>query len=399
MAAVERRRRALRVLLGCVICQMGLGLSYLSPVLLKDIVAEFGWSRMAFSLGASPVLIAIALASPVIGLLTDRFGARVVLTGSTLLLGLSLSLFSAMQSYLQFYAISLLFGLAITGLGDIPVGSVASRWFVRRRGIALAVVYIGSNLGGALSATIGDWIRSVESWQMAFLYMALGSVVVLIPFAGWVVRDPDQLDPLDVGTEAPRAPERGLGLGEAMRTRSFWILAVLLFAFYFYYLGINGHLVAFLTDRGLSDAEAARYFSAAILMGVPGKLLIGLLADRVRPRGALILNFAILTLGSFLILGFGAAPVLPLFIVAHGFTVAAENVLLPLIVSYCFGLRSMARIYGVLMIALLPGGVLGPAFAGYVFDTRGSYELAFAVFALLNLLALASLVFLRREID
>ena len=81
-----------------------------------------------------------------------------------------------------------------------------------------------------------------------------------------------------------------------------------------------------------------------------------------------------------MLLGVGRAPgLLPAFLVVHGFTVAAENVMLPLVVVECFGVAHLARIYGAIMLALLPGGVAGSVFAGWVFDTVGSYWTAFAV--------------------
>ena len=386
------------VLFGCLVCQMGLGLAYLFPVVLKDIVSEFGWSRTAFAGSSAPLLLAMGLASPAIGALTDRFGARWVLSGAILLLGGCLWLLSGMQSLLHFYLVVAMIGLALAGLGDIPVGAVASRWYSKNRGLALAIVYIGSNIGGVLAANAVVMIKAAHSWQTSFQVVGSVAVLLLLPFALFVVRNP----PAGAATLETAEPEvadaaQSLSPQEAVRTRTFWILAVLLFVFYFYYLGVNQHLVAFLSDRGYSDAEAARRFSAAILLGVVGKLAIGLLADRIHMKRALVLNFALLTAGSFLLLAIGLPGFLPAFLVLYGFTVAAENVLLPLIIAHCFGVRYMASIYGRLMLALPAGGILGPVFAGYAFDRLGSYELAFATFAVLNVLALGLLVFLRRE--
>ena len=390
-------RTGVFVLVGCLVCQMGLGLAYLFPVVLKDIVAEFGWSRAAFSGSNAPLLLVMGLASPMIGALTDRFGARWVLSGATLLVGACLWLLSGMQSLVHFYLVTALIGLALTGLGDIPVGAVASRWFTNNRGLALAIVYIGSNIGGALAVTAGAEIKAAHSWQTSFQVVGSVAVVLLLPFALFVVRDPPSNGALRESSEPETSEGPSLTPQEALRTRSFWILAVLLFSFYFYYLGVNTHLVAFLSDRGYSDAEAARRFSAAILLGIGGKLVIGLLADRIPKRRALILNFGLMTVGSFLLLAIGLPGLLPVFLVLHGFTVATENVLLPLIVVHCFGVRYMASIYGSLMLALPVGGILGPVFAGFVFDRLGSYGVAFTSFAVLNLLVLGLLVFIRRE--
>ena len=118
-----RSSRAVWVLLGCLVCQMGLGFSYVFTTFLKPIVADLGWTRTAFSAAGGPLLLSMALAAPLIGNLTDRFGPRRVLALSTLLLAAALASFGAMQSLTHFYATSLLFGLALTGLGDIPVGA------------------------------------------------------------------------------------------------------------------------------------------------------------------------------------------------------------------------------------------------------------------------------------
>jgi len=91
----------------------------------------------------------------------------------------------------------------------------------------------------------------------------------------------------------------------------------------------------------------------------------------------------------------GAVPALrPVFLTMHGLTVAAENVLLPLAVAACFGPRHMPAIYGALMLALLPGGVLGPLAAAWSFDALGTYRPAFAAFAAGNVVALVGLAVL-----
>jgi len=403
---VEPRRgrgRAVWVLVGCVVCQMGLGFSYVFTTFLKPIVAELGWTRTAFSGAGGPLLLSMALAAPLIGNLADRFGPRRVLALSTLLLAAALASFAAMQSLTHFYATSLLLGLALTGLGDIPVGAVASRWFAKSRGLVLGVVYVGSNIGGSLVPIAATAVAARASWRAALCVLAAAALALILPFALFVVREP-RVD--EQPSEEGRAPGRALlaeaeapslDLAAALRTRTFWILAVVLFAFYFYYLGVINHLIAFLSDSGFSDPAAARRFGGAVAVGIVGKLAIGALADRIPKKTALLANFALVLLASVLLLFVGRPGVLLAFLVVHGFAVAAENVLLPLIVVEAFGVAHMAQIYGALMFALLPGGVLGPIFAARLYDTLGSYDLAFTTFAALNALSLGLLCFVRAE--
>ena len=132
-------------------------------------------------------------------------------------------------------------------------------------------------------------------------------------------------------------------------------------------------------------------------LGIAAKLLSGAVADRFDPKKVLVANFALLALASALLLAAGNKMALGAFLVTHGFATAAENVTLPMAVVYSFGVEHMARVYGALMVALLPGGVLGPILAGAVFDRLGDYRLALALFLLLNLTALMGLFWLRQE--
>ena len=149
------------VIFGCLACQMALGLAYMRGVVLKDIVSTFEWSRTAYSGSSIPMLLMMGLAAPLVGWLTDRYGPKGVISGGIVLSGACMWLFGEMQSLWHFYAIYLLFGLALTGVGDIPVGAVAARWFSTNRATALAVVYIGSNIGGVIVAMAATGLKEV----------------------------------------------------------------------------------------------------------------------------------------------------------------------------------------------------------------------------------------------
>lgn len=385
-------RRGL-VLVSCLVCQMGLGLGgYVFAVFLKPVALEMGWSRTAFAAVGGPLLLGMALASPLVGALTVRLGARAVFAAAITLVAAALLGLSVMEELWQFYLLGLLLGAAVTGLGDIPAGAVVAQWFGRRRGLALGLAYIGSNLGGALVPIVATAVAARSSWRTALQVLAAGGWLLIVPFALFGIRE--RRETRDEPA-SPAPPHPGLTLAEAARTPAFWLLGTVLFLFYFYYLGVNNHLVAFLSDAGLSDQAAARGFGAAVAVGIAGKLVMGLAVDRVPVRRAAVATFALMALGSLALLGVARLPVLlPPFLLVHGFTVAAENVLLPLLVVDCFGVRHLARIYGTLMLALLPGGAAGPLFAGWIFDRRGAYDPAFAVFALGNCLAVIALAVL-----
>lgn len=397
------RGRALGVMLGAFAAQVGLGLSYIRAPLFKDIIAEFGWSRGEFAAAAAVTNFAVAGLSPLIGWLTATFGARAVVSLSLLWTGVLFGLFSQMQSYGELVALHVGMGFMVAGVGDIAVGSAVASWMAARRGLALGLVYSGSNVGGLLvSIAVPAVLARGGSWRDAFLWTGGAALFVLLPLAALGLRNPPAAAPAPprARAAAPQpaaaADAAGHSLRDAMRTREFWLLWGALFAFYFYYLGVQPHLVAYFTDLGIAADAASYSYGATVAIGVVAKLGIGVIGDRWPARAALVLNFGMLCAGSLLLLAVGAAPgLLPAYLLVHGLAVAAQNVTYPLIVAHCFGARRLAQIYGVLMLALAPGGGLGSTFAGYVFDWTGSYRSAFQIFALLNAAALVAVLLLR----
>ncbi len=396
----ELRGRALLVVIGCLVCQMGLGYGYVFGPLAKDLLDTFGWSRAQYSAARIPQLALMAAASPVLGILTVRFGARPILVVSTLLLGFAFAGVAGITSLWQLYALIMLQGLVVTGLGDISVGQVVSRWATKSRGLALGIVYTGSNLGGSVLTRAAAWLADHESWRAAFAILGLGGTLVMLPCAAWLVRDrPPGAAPGAGGLRAAMrgSEERDLDLRAALRTRSFWILAGSLFSFFFYFVGMLEHLVLFLTDEGMPRDQATAHLSNAIGLGIASKIGFGFLADRIPPRAAILLDYGLLTLSSLLLLALPDPGLLIPFVVTYGIATAARDVVTPLMIVGCFGVRHLAPIYGAIMLALFPGGGFGPLFAAAVHDRTGSYETAFLVFATLNLVAFASLFLLRRE--
>ncbi len=396
----DLRGRAFWVVAGCLICQMGLGYGYVFGPLAKDLLGEFGWTRAQYSGMRIPQLAVMAAASPLVGVLTVRFGAQPILIASTALLGIAFAGVAGITSLWQLYALIMLQGLVVTGLGDISVGQVVARWATRSRGLALGIVYTGSNLGGALLTRLAAWLADHESWRAAFAILGLGGVAAMLPCAIWLVRDrPPRTEtgpPASAG-DRPDSGETDLDLRAALRTRSFWILTGTLFTFFFYFVGMLEHLVLFLTDEGMPRDEATAYFSNAILLGMVSKVGFGWIADRIPHRAAMLLDYGLLALSSLLLLALPERAFLIPFILTYGIATAARDVVTPLMIVECFGVRHLAAIYGAIMLALFPGGGIGPLFAATVHDRTGGYDAAFAVFAGMNLVAFGSLFLLRRE--
>jgi MFS family permease len=399
----DLRGRALLVVIGCLICQLGLGFTYVSRPLAALIMDDLGLSRTQFSAANTPQLALQALASPVVGYLTVRLGASRVLAASAALFTAVFVFFSRIESAVGLYVAIAGVGLAAAGMGDISVGHAVSQWVRERRGLALGIVYTGSNLGGVLMVQLSSDVAEAWTWRQGLLSVAAVSLLFLMPAALLLVRSPDDRHPSpngDTETAGPAAvvdDEESWDLKQAMRTRSFWILSATLFTFFFYFVGILDHLVLYLTDAGMSRPDATRYFQQAVGLGVVSKIMLGIIADRIPYRSALLVDYGLVAFSSFVLLLLPSPGLLPIFVVSYGFATAARDVVYPLILGHCFGVRYLGEIYGAMMLILLPGGALGPVFAAALHDHLGSYELAFQGFAILNGLSLLALFFVRDE--
>ena len=395
----DLRGRAIWVVLGCLVCQMGLGFGYAVGPLAPSIVADLGFSRAEFSSGRAPQLWVIALASPLVGFACSRFGARVVLTLSALLLAGGYAGIAAMHSWWQLTCFWAVVGLGVAGLGDIAVGGVVTQWVQRRRGLALGIVYCGSNLGGSLSIWAVSQLAQAFSWRQALLWVCAGGALLLLPFGLFAVQDRPGGPLGEDAQPAAGAPLRAddLTLRDALRTRSFWILFATLLSFWLFFLALLDHFVLFLTDAGVPQLEASEHLARAVLLGVASKLGFGWIADRIGAHASVLLDYGLLTLAALLLLALPHPALVWLFVAAFGFATAARDVVTPLIITRCFGVKHLAEIYGVLMLTLLPGGTLGPIFAGAVHDATGSYTGAFVTFAALNAAAWLALTTVRDE--
>lgn len=400
----ELRGRALWVVVGCLICQMGLGLTYVKSGLSAELIEALDLSRAQFSGANTPQLALQALASPLAGFLTVRYGASRVLAGSALLFAFVFFGFSRVESVAGFYFAVAGVGLGAAGMGDITVGHVVTQWIRKSRGLALGIAYAGSNLGGSVMVILTGTVATHFGFRGALLSVVAFALVVLLPASIFMVRDRDRVarasaEPDDDARFAQLAEEAAtsLDLRAALRTRTFWILTATLFSFFFYFTGILDHFVLFLTDAGLSNQDARAHLGQAIGLGIVSKIAGGFLADRIPQKHAILYDYGLLAISSGVLLLLPHPILLPVFVFSYGFSQAARDVVYPLVIERCFGARHLASIYGTMTLTLLPGAALGPLMAAALRDSLGDYRLAFTIFAVLNLASFAALFFVRDE--
>ncbi|HKZ79482.1 MAG TPA: MFS transporter [Pyrinomonadaceae bacterium] len=374
---------------------MGYGavISFTFGVFSNPLGQEFGWSRTEISLAYSLSLIVYCAATPFMGRLVDRLGARKVIVPSVLIFGFSLLSFHFLAGNLwHFYAIYILMGLVGGGSSLVPYSGVISHWFDKRRGLALGLAAIGVGSSTFLMPSLAYALIAAAGWRGAYSILGVMVMIVTVPVVGlFLVEKPQMMGLLPDGEtavhEGPSPQSReGMTSGEALRTSTFWLLFVAFFLIGISVVGCLIHLVPMLTDRGISHRTAA--LATSVLGGavILGRVASGYLLDRLLASYVAVFFFLGAASGILLLWNgvIGGWAFVAAFLIGMG--MGAENDIVAYAVSRYFGLRAYGEIYGYALISFALGGVVGPLLMGIGFDRTGSYRLVLGVFMLATLL-------------
>ena len=338
----------------------------------------------------------------------DRYGPKLIVSLMGLATGLSLLITSQTNSLWQiFLSYSLLLGIG-TG-GTVPVlMAVVSRWFDRKRGLALGIATAGSGMGTLVVAPFAAFLISSLEWRMAYLVMGLIGLFVVISMAMLLRRDPGEIGALPDGIKPGRRIESahsevnlqliGLSLPEALRTRSLWLL---LGAWSLFSLSLSlvvTHVVPYATDVGLSTIEASTVLSVMGGFHIMSRLLVGRVSDTVGRKIPGIVCACMVTGALIWLIWLRELWMFYLFAAFFGFGWGGFGVINIALVSDCFGRRSLGVIIGALEVGFAVGVATGAALGGFTFDITGNYMLAFAVGAVTIFMTIFLLAFTRREI-
>lgn len=365
-------------------------LFYTFAVFLKPLAAELSGSRQAVASAYGVMAGVAALSAPFVGCLLDRRSARSVVVPALALAGCALASLAALTPRLaHLYAVFALLGLAASGSSALAYSRAVAGWFDRRRGLALGLVMSGGALGGMLHPPAAQALIRLFGWRTA--YLVLGGVILAagVPIVGLFVRE---CAATRAGTGAALLePVAGATVAEALRSRVFWILVIVVFGSTLASNGAIVHLSALLTDRGVAAGRAALAVSAMGGASLAGRLATGWLLDRFSaPR----VSFALLALaaaGTALLAGAHSFAAGALAAALIGFGIGGELDVTPYLLARTFGLRSISTLYGLTWTALGLAGAAGPILLGRAFDATGSYTLRFLQLAA-GTLAVAALM-------
>lgn len=358
---------------------------------------EFGWSRTLIAGAVSLGALSSIFLSPIVGWAVDRFGARLILTASMVILGLVMASLAWATTPVLFYL-----GFA-TGriIFHVPVqigsGALISRWFIHKRGRAIGFTYLAGALGGIVTVQIAS--LAISQFSIGAAWISLGVLVLAIsvlPTALLIVETPEEIgllpddQPQSRTESAPRTGAAGLeqeevswSLREAMGTKALWLLAGVVGVLFMAQAGISVHIGAFFLDRGLSLSVAANAITINAAVNAVASLLWGSVVERVTIRSAM--TWLMLTSAATSLVLLAVTSNSTAFIVAAllGIVAAGGNVIPPVAFASYYGRRSIGSIRGVSETGVQVGQTVGALFSGIVFDLSGSYVIAFLAFSAL----------------
>ncbi len=383
LTARDEFRRGWKILLVAAV-GLGFGLSalpiYSIGVLTKPLTAAFHISRGDVQSIYTFMTIGNLLASPLLGVMVDRHGARRITLISVILMSIGMATMGLAQSLWQLYVIG--FVMSVLGVGTAPVTwtRVIVDWFSVKRGFALGIALAGTGVVAIFLPLYTTWLVTDFGWRAAFVGLGALPLVFALPLSYFLLYDRTG-GTAAVVTKAAVA-SRDAEFGEAIRGYRFWVMSVAVFLVGACVAGLVSALVPILTDRGFTPGTAASVASVIGIMVIVGRAGAGYLLDRLWAPGVALVLLSAPIIGCFILASrVTSLPAMILAAATIGLAVGAEFSVLAFMVGKYFGQRRYGIIYACLYAVFkLSAGVGTPLF-GYSFDITRSYNLILYVSA------------------
>jgi MFS family permease len=375
-------------------------------VFLKPLTEDLGVSRGMFSLLRSGEILIGAAMAPLVGPMVDRFGGRWLMAGGALSAGLGFVLMSQVGAFWQFLLLRWIF-VAIGGvfMCHMIVSVTVSRWFVRKRGRAIAIASMGQGFAKVgipvVTATLFVWVGWRFTWS---IFGLITLVLVVIPALIFMRRSPEELGMQPDGVDAPpvtvaasqsnddkkailSADDTIWTWREVIRTKTFWLICFIYGMANVGIAGLNLHVFAYVTDIGFSPLVAATVLSIIASTQLGSTMVWGVISERMDIRHSSLIMFLVQSAGLALVLATDQVSPVYLGFFLYGIGLGGGWVLQELIWATNFGRVSLGMVRGLGILVTHAFGAVGAPFFGFVHDVTGSYQSSFLAFVVALIIA------------
>jgi MFS family permease len=377
------------------------GVRFAYGVFFKPMEEQLGLDAATTSAVYSVSFFMEGIFSLVSGGLADRFGPRIVLSLSSILIAAGYCLMPLVHSPWQlflFYGIILGIGM---GAMFVPLISMTARWFNARRNLMTGLVSGGAGAGMlVVPSSIAHLIERYD-WRTSFLIIGIAMPVIVFVAAQFMRRDPAVMGTVPYGesetpvAEKPAAQDHALR--DALRVPQFWVVFAMVFWFGMFSMSYNIHIVRDAIHAGMQPTLAATILSVTGALLLAGRIVLGIAADRIGNKPIFIFCFMLST-GALLFITFVQA-YWAFFVLAvmMGFSQGGIGSSQSPLIASLFGLKSHGLIFGCLGIGSTFGAAVGPLLTGYMYDQTGSYYWALLICAAASLISLVFAFFIKSE--
>ena len=369
----------------------GYGLSFFIIPMSEDL----GISRTEFS-AIAVFRVALLPVLPFLGLLVDKkHGPRILITVGSILSGLVLMSTSLVQELWHFYLLyGVIFGLAMFTMGGQLVGpAVISKWFIRKRGRAMAIGTMGISTGGFIIAPMAGWFVGEFGWRTAWVLLGIFLMLAITPMAAlFMRRQPEDIGLLPDG-DSPDSTRGGPGgpggagsieypwtVKEALRTRTLWIMLVVQSFGSMGLMPVIFHQVAYIQDKGFNLATATAVAATVAFFAIVAKPIWGLVTERIHVRWVIPMCVIPAGVSLFALIVAQDMTMLYVYAVFHGLTMGGWPTIANVAWASYYGRQHQGAIRGFVTPIGNVMGAASPVLGGIMWDRYGNYDLAFVVF-------------------
>lgn len=391
-----------------MLCGIGVGY-YGLAVFLKPLQTAHGWSNASVSGATALYFVISGLSAAAVGPAIDRRGPMPYLTAGLLLTAVMVGCIGFVEELWQLYAVYALLAAAFGMAGGVSTNVIMARWFIRRRARAMSISATGVSSAGVVLPPLVAWLIGAGGLGLATPVIAAFTIVVGLPIVFLVlVWDPRQMRLPPDGPVPATGPPPSAALSEAvqtrrwtlrqaMRTLSFWALAIAFVLVLLAQTGFLIHEIAFLEERTGSRTSASLALSIGAIGSIVARLIIGGFADALSKRHLTAALFAFQAASVLLMVHVDTAATNYLFALTFGLTIGNVYMMQSLLTSEIFGYVSFGAVFGMISFTSQVSSGAGPLLVGLLEEATGGYETPFLVTAGVTLAA-ALVVLLARPV-
>jgi MFS transporter, OFA family, oxalate/formate antiporter len=405
------------VLLGLFVCYtVSNGVIFNSlPIFYPQLIENFGWDQAQVTKPAQMLFLGVAILSPFIGYLLDRYSPRLIMVLGTVVASLGLLWYSRMNSLSSMTLAYCLLALGLVMAGILPSMYIITQWFSRNRGLAVGIFLVGSSFGGAIFNPISAALLASLGWRSAILVLAALVVLILMACIFLLVRDrpaagtadpkipsplndhAEVLDAIDF-TPSQADAAQNVSLGQALASPTFYLLTAVTGAMWFCIVGVIQHQSLHFVDLGGSLTQAAGILSAFFVASILGKVIFGYLGDRFSKKQIMMIATINMALGALMLMQVKAVPSMQawLYAIIFGIGFSGTFTMIQLLIAEFYSGASYGRILGIVTMVDTLAGVMGIMTLGKMRAASGSYASAIQLLLIICLVAVACVPLLRK---